>query len=85
VRWITDQQQYLIKDTAEGGRALHVFVKRSSVWLVLCGCVNISKVFVQEVREKHFFLYGSTVLYGPGPPRFVEVSWSHTLETHHSR
>jgi hypothetical protein len=23
-------------------------------------------------------LYGSTALYGPGPPRFVEVSWSHT-------
>jgi hypothetical protein len=32
-----------------------------------------------------FFLYGSTTLYGPGPPRFVEVSWSHTFETHHSR
>ena len=29
--------------------------------------------------------YGSTALYGPGPPRFVEVSWSHTSETHHSR
>jgi hypothetical protein len=29
-------------------------------------------------------LYGSTVLYGPGPPRFVEVSWSHTFETHQS-
>jgi hypothetical protein len=26
-----------------------------------------------------FFLYGSTALYGPGPPRFVEVSWSHTF------
>jgi hypothetical protein len=25
----------------------------------------------------HFF-FGSTALYGPGPPRFVEVSWSHT-------
>jgi hypothetical protein len=34
---------------------------------------------------KQFFLYGSTALYGPGPPRFVEVSWSHTFETHHSR
>ena len=32
-----------------------------------------------------FFLYGSTALYGPGPPRSVEVSWSHTFETHHSR
>jgi hypothetical protein len=31
------------------------------------------------------FLYGSTDLYGPGPPRFVEVSWSHTFETHHSQ
>jgi hypothetical protein len=29
----------------------------------------------------NFFLYGSTVLYGPGPPRFVEVSWSRTLDT----
>jgi hypothetical protein len=33
----------------------------------------------------YLFLYGSTALYGPGPPRFVEVSWSHTFETHHSR
>jgi hypothetical protein len=32
-----------------------------------------------------FFSYGSTALYGPGPPRFVEVSWSHTFETHHNR
>jgi hypothetical protein len=32
-----------------------------------------------------YFLYGSTALYGPGPPHFVEVSWSHTFETHHSR
>jgi hypothetical protein len=28
-----------------------------------------------------FFFYGSTALYRPGPPRFVEVSWSHTLDT----
>jgi hypothetical protein len=28
-----------------------------------------------------FFFYGSTALYGPGPPRFVEVSRSHTLDT----
>jgi hypothetical protein len=27
------------------------------------------------------FFYGSTALYGPGSPRFVEVSWSHTLDT----
>jgi hypothetical protein len=32
-----------------------------------------------------FFLYGSTALYGPGPPHFVEVLWSHTFEIHHSR
>jgi hypothetical protein len=32
-----------------------------------------------------FVLYGSTALYGPGPPSFVEVSWSHTFETHHAR
>jgi hypothetical protein len=31
-----------------------------------------------------FFSYGSTALNGPGPPRFVEVSWSHTLDTPHS-
>jgi hypothetical protein len=33
----------------------------------------------------YFFSYGSTALYGPEPPRFVEVSWSHTFGTHHSR
>ena len=32
-----------------------------------------------------YFFYGSTALYGHGPPRFVEVSWSHKPETHHSR
>jgi hypothetical protein len=31
-----------------------------------------------------FFSYGSTALYGPGPPRFVEASRSHTLDTPHS-
>jgi hypothetical protein len=35
--------------------------------------------------EIWFYFYGSAALYGPGPPRFVEVSWSHTFETHHSR
>jgi hypothetical protein len=29
----------------------------------------------------NFFFYGSTALYGPGPPRFVEVSWSHNWDT----
>jgi hypothetical protein len=29
----------------------------------------------------HFFSYGSTALYVPGPPCFVEVSRSHTLDT----
>jgi hypothetical protein len=33
----------------------------------------------------YFYFYGSTALYGPVPPRFVEVSWSHTFDTHHSR
>jgi hypothetical protein len=28
-----------------------------------------------------FFSYGSTALYGPGPPRFVDASRSHTLDT----
>jgi hypothetical protein len=40
--------------------------------IILCSSLN-------------FFFYGSTALYGPGPPRFVEVSWSHTFETHHVR
>jgi hypothetical protein len=31
-----------------------------------------------------FFSYGSTALYGPGPPRFVEASRSHTLDTSQS-
>jgi hypothetical protein len=34
------------------------------------------------MRRNIFFSYGSTALYGPGPPRFVEFSWSHTFETH---
>jgi hypothetical protein len=44
-------------------------------------------IIPQQRRHFFFFLsfYGSTALYGPGPPRFVEVSWSHTFETHHSR
>jgi hypothetical protein len=35
-------------------------------------------------EPNNFFLYGSTALYGPGPPRFVEASRSHTLDTPHS-
>jgi hypothetical protein len=38
-----------------------------------------------KVYANFIFFYGSTALYGPGPPRFVKVSWSHTFETHHSR
>jgi hypothetical protein len=29
----------------------------------------------------YIFFYGSTNLYGHGPPRFVEVSWSHIWDT----
>jgi hypothetical protein len=32
-----------------------------------------------RIVEDHFFSNGSTALFGPGPPRFVEVSWSHTF------
>jgi hypothetical protein len=34
----------------------------------------------------HFLLisYGSTALYGPGPPRFVDASRSHSVDTPHS-
>jgi hypothetical protein len=37
-------------------------------------------------RRSDFFFYGSTALYGPGPgpPRFVDASRSHTLDTPHS-
>jgi hypothetical protein len=31
--------------------------------------------------KRFFFSYGSTALYGPGPPRFVEASRSHTSDT----
>jgi hypothetical protein len=34
-----------------------------------------------EGENEFFFSYGSIALYGLGPPRFVEVSWSHTFET----
>jgi hypothetical protein len=51
------------------GKLLHT---HPHVARLCCGNVN-------------FFLYGSTALYGPGPPRFVEISRSHTFETHHSR
>jgi hypothetical protein len=30
------------------------------------------------IKVDLFFFYGSTDLYGPGPPRFVEASRSHT-------
>ena len=36
------------------------------------------------IHLSNFFFYGSTALYGPKPPHFVEVSRSHTFETHHT-
>jgi hypothetical protein len=45
----------------------------------------INELKNESVSKRIFFFYGSTALYGPGPPHFVEVSWSHTFETHHSR
>jgi hypothetical protein len=35
----------------------------------------------RQIHQLYFFFYGSTALYGPGPPRFVKVSWPHTLDT----
>jgi hypothetical protein len=58
--------------------------------VVTCGQINRTRLigaslvlFVGNALKINtfFFLYGSTALYGPGPPRFVEVSWSHTLDT----
>jgi hypothetical protein len=48
---------------------------------------NISeerRYLLSKLVEIYIFFYGSTALYGPGPPRFVEASRSHTFETHHS-
>jgi hypothetical protein len=39
----------------------------------------------RNMEFNSFCVYVSIALYGPGPPRFFEVSWSHTFETHHSR
>jgi hypothetical protein len=41
--------------------------------MIKVGHFNFSSFFF-------FFFYGSTALYGPGPPRFVEVLRSHTLD-----
>jgi hypothetical protein len=48
--------------------------------------INAALTALRIKGLKTFFLYGSTALYGPGPgpPRFVEVSRSHT-QTHHTR
>jgi hypothetical protein len=37
----------------------------------------------QKTHLELFFSYGSTALNGPGPPRFVEVSRSHSVDTPH--
>ena len=42
-------------------------------------CTIKIKFVVAFVNIYIFFSYGSTALYGPH--RFVEVSWSHTLDT----
>jgi hypothetical protein len=42
---------------------------------VSIGCCVIEPLYI------YIFIYGSTALYVPGPPRFVEVSWSHNLDT----
>jgi hypothetical protein len=38
-------------------------------------------MYVCMFTYMYFFSYGSTALYGPRPPRFVEVSWSHGHRT----
>jgi hypothetical protein len=48
------------------------------MWLG-CFCQWITDLIVL-----YFFFYGSTALYGLGPPRFVEVPRSHTLDTRQS-
>jgi hypothetical protein len=61
---------------------------------ILIVATNVKIIIIIIIIKLHYMLpshlsppppYGSTALYGPGPPRFVEVSWSHTFETHHSR
>jgi hypothetical protein len=43
-------------------------------------CLAIQRCWQNFIEIGVSFLsYGSTALYGPGPPRFVEVSWSHIL------
>ena len=39
---------------------------------------------IQTLRSPPFFFNGSTALYVPRPPHFVEGSRSHTLDTPHS-
>jgi hypothetical protein len=60
-----------------------------SIQIGFGGPLSLTVVYLEikrPGREAYYlFFYGSTALYGPGPPRFVEVSWSHTFETHHSR
>jgi hypothetical protein len=54
------------------------------VWLCETSVRMEMKLQVLPRKEgflMYFFSYGSTALYGPGPPRFVEVSWWHTLDT----
>jgi hypothetical protein len=71
---ITSQMTYSFINTSVRNKNLAIFD--------LSEGLTISQIFHFVI---FFFFYGSTALYGPGPPRFVEVSWSHTFETHHSR
>jgi hypothetical protein len=63
----------------------------------ICALICLKNVFVMwilhmicdidgvtELDNFFFSPYGLTALYGPGPPHFVEVSWSHTLDTSQS-
>jgi hypothetical protein len=55
-----------------------IMQKRSDIYCKPGTAGTIIKGISCHRFNVHFF-YGSTALYGPGPPRFVEVSWSHTL------
>jgi hypothetical protein len=50
-------------------------------WTKPVSVVTIPTELSRLILSFFFFLYVSTALYGPGPPRFVEVSRSHIRHT----
>jgi hypothetical protein len=51
---------------------IHAYVNKQS---------TCSELYQFIIRTLYLFFYYSTALYGPGPPRSVEASRSHTLDT----